>query len=196
MSRSADQVLDELLTLLPTGWALPVDPDGYGAALYRPMAEEFARIEASAEALLPEVDPRLAANLLPDYERVLGPDPCGRDLLALSEGDRRAIAYQRWTRAGNVCAGYFVAAGAALGVTLTIEEFPLPVCGEAVCGDTLLPWGEHLNFLVTLPATRSWDAICGEAVCGETLGGFTPNLIECVIRSEAPIWACPVFSYS
>jgi uncharacterized protein YmfQ (DUF2313 family) len=195
MSRTADQVRDELFAILTTGWAIPAQPDTFGGARYRPMAEEWATIEASAETMLPEIDPAYAVNLLSDYERVLGPDPCGRDLLALSDADRRALASQRWTSVGNLCAGYFVAAGAALGVALTITEFPLEECGVGACGDELVAWPSHCEFLVTLPLTRSWDAICGEAVCGETMGGFTPNLMECVIRDEAPIFTRPVFSY-
>ena len=195
MSRTPNQVQDGLFATMMTGWAIPTERDTFGGARYRPMAEEWAAIEASAESMLPEADPAYAVNLLSDYEHVLGPDPCGRDLLALSDGDRRAVASQRWTRVGNLCAGYFVAAGAALGVTLTIQEFPMSECGVGVCGDELVAWPAHCEFLVTLPATRSWDSICGEAVCGEPMGGFTPNLMECVIRNEAPLFSRPFFSY-
>lgn len=198
MSRTADQVADALRQERPGGWAMPSDPDSFNAAHDRATAEEVARIEASAEAMLPEVDPREALNLLRDYERVLGPDPCGRDLLVLTDEQRRGLVYQRWTGAPTVCAGYFVAAGAALGITITVTEFPLTACGAAVCdpGAEMVPSPRHTEFLVTLPATNAWDAICGEAACGDALGGFTGNLMECVISRETPLYARAHFNYT
>lgn len=194
--RSTDRVLLDTLALLPDGFASSHDPSDFLGARFRPLAAELASIEASALSQLPEVDPRAALHLLPDYERVLGPDECGRDQLALTDADRRLLAWQRWTRGGNMCAGYFVAAGAAIGVALTIEEFPLSQCGELECGTEPVPFPQHLAFLVSLPASRSWDAECGELECGEAAGGFTPNLMECVIRAEAPLWTQPVFNYT
>lgn len=198
MSRTADQVADALRQERPGGWAMPADPDSFTAAHDRATAEEVARIEASAEAMLPEIDPRLAFNLLRDYERALGPDPCGRDLLALTDEQRRGLVYQRWTGAPTVCAGYFVAAAAALGITITVTEFPLTACGATVCdpGLALTPSPKHTEFKITLPATNAWDAICGEATCGDALGGFTGNLMECVISRETPLYARAHFNYT
>ncbi len=195
MSRTADQVAEGLRALRPLGFASAADPDTYVAAHDRATAEEWARLETSAEALLAEIDLRQAVYLLPDYERVLGPDPCGRDQLALTDADRRTLAYQRWTRAATVCAGYFEGMAAELGIALTVQEFPLSYCDTSVCGDELVPWPRHCDFLVTLPATRTWDAICGDAVAADPLGGFTGNLMECVIRAESPLHAAPYFSY-
>ena len=197
MTRPLADILAGLAMLRPAGDLFPAgDPDGYDAAHDTATALEIQRIEAAMELLLAETDPRDAGDLLPDYERVLGPDPCGRDQLDLDTGAQRTLAWQRWTAAPSVCAGYFVAAGAAIGVPLTIQEFPLDRCGAFVCGaGAPVPSPAHLQFVVSLPAARSWDAICGATVCGETMGGFTPNLMECVIRNEAPLHTVPVFSY-
>ena len=196
MSRTIAEIMDELAMLRPGGWAMPPDPDTFTAAFDRGLAQEIARVEASAEAMLPEADPREAYHLLRDYERVLGPDPCGRDLLALTDAERRALAYQRWTAAPTVCAGYFVAAGAALGIAITVTECPLTCCGTFVCGMELVPSPKHLEFKVTLPATSAWDAICGEMTAGDPLGGFTGNLMECVISRETPLHARAHFEYT
>jgi uncharacterized protein YmfQ (DUF2313 family) len=198
MSRTVDQVAASLAAVRPGGFAMPAEPDSYTAAFDRGPAEELALLEASAEAMLPEIDPLEAFNLLRDYERVLGPDPCGRDLLALTEAERRGLASQRWTAAPTVCAGHFIAAAAVLGITITVEEFPLTSCGDLVCGDDIEmnPSPGHLEFLVTLPATNAWDAICGEATCGDAMGGFTGNLMECVIGRETPLHALAHFNYT
>lgn len=196
MSRPPRAIQDEALTLLPGGFVLPKEPDAYFAARFWPLALELSLIEAAMAEMLAEVDPRVAVNLLAAYERVLGPDPCGRDQLALTDADRQLLAYQRWTSGGNICPGYFVAAAAALNVTLTITEFPLAECGGSVCGDELVPFAQHCAFLVSLPTSRTWDAICGEAECGDSLGGFTPNLMECVVREGAPLFTQPVINYT
>lgn len=196
MSRTPDQIHAGLLALQPSGWALPDDPDTYYAATFRPMAEEYALIEQAMESFEAEIDPATAVRLLPDYLRVLGPDPYGRDDLVLSEAQQQQIAHQRWVDAPVICAGYFIAAAAALGETITITEYPLPVCGGAVCGDVLSPAGSQLVFTVTLPADTVWDPRCGATVCGDSLGSFTPSLIEGFIRARAPLWTQPVFSYT
>lgn len=198
MSRTPDQVLSGMLAERPVGWAMPGGPDTFMAAHDTAPAAELSRIEASAEAMLAEIDPRSAPNLLRDYERALGPDPCGRDLLALTEAQRAALVYQRWTGAPTVCAGYFVAAAAAMGITITVTEYPLTACGATVCDPSLAltPSPRHTEFRVTLPATNVWDAICGVTVCGESLGGFTGNLMECVIGRETPLFARAHFNYT
>lgn len=195
MSRTPDQVQIGLLGEMPDGFAFPNDPDTYVAARLRPVAEEWARVEASMESFQIDLDPGTAAHLLPDYLRVLGPDPFGRDLLPLSAGQRASLAHQRWVDAPIICPGYFVEVAADLGITITITEDQLPVCGEMVCGHTLIPWLEHCVFLVTLPTDAEWDAICGEAVCGDTLGGFTPSVLETFIQDRAPLFTRAAFSY-
>jgi uncharacterized protein YmfQ (DUF2313 family) len=196
MSRTADQVQAELLELLPDGFAWPNgDPNTYVAARLRAVANEWSLIEQSMENFQGELDPGLAQYLLPDYLRVLGPDPYGRDELTLSSAQVSLLAHQRWVDAPIICAGYFVQSAADLGITITITEFPLPVCGDAVCGDVLMPWLQQCEFLVTLPTDNVWDAYCGDTVCGDTLGGFTPSEIENFITDKAPLFSRAVFNY-
>lgn len=196
MSRTVDQAAFELLQVLPGGFAMPEgDPDTYYAASQRPWANELSLLEASMESFEQELDPGTAENLLPDYLRVLS-DPYGWNELPLPANQIAALAHARWVDAPNMCAGYFVNVAASIGITISIEEFPLPVCGEAVCGDVLMPSPQHLSFLVTLPTSDSWDAVCGDAVCGDSLGGFTASVLEPFINDKAPLWTRPVYSYT
>lgn len=196
MSRTPQQAQAGVMSLMPGGWAFQVDVDSYDGAWALGLGNELSLIEASMESFETELDPGTAVNLLPDYLRVLGPDPYGRDLLAFSEATQALLAHQRWVDAPIICAGYFIDSAADLGIAITIDEFPLPVCGEAVCGDTLLPWLEHCKFLVSLPTNLVWDAICGEAICGDTLGGFTPSVLENFITQKSPLFSRAVFSYT
>lgn len=198
MARSADQVHAEVLAILPDGWALADhDPDSYVGGHFRGLSNELSLVEASGEAMLPQVDPGAATDLLPDYEGVLGPDPCGRDQLSLATADRQSLAWQRWTQGGDICAGWFEAQAAQLGVAMTITEYTVSMCGLSVCGvASLVNGGAEFGFLVSLPATRVKLAISGSAQCGDLLGSFTSNLMQCVVQTFAPLHTKPAFTYN
>jgi uncharacterized protein YmfQ (DUF2313 family) len=196
VSRSIDQALAELLALLPDGWAWDRTATGGMAALLRPVAERHAAVEAGAEALLVEVDPGAAEALLPDYERVLGPDPCGRDLLLTRVADRQAAARQRWTASGQPTPAFFVQLAADLGLPASVEEFDPPVCGPAECGEECSQPEQVFVWRFSVPPDRLIDAECGVSECGDLLGDYEAPLIECVISAWAPAHTTPVFDYS
>lgn len=195
MSRTAAQAQAGVLAVYPDGWVFSRDVDDYPAALELPTGNEWSLVEQTMESFEQELDPGTAQQLLPDYLGVLGPDPYGRDLLTLSEALQAQLAHQRWVDAPIICPGYFVQSAADLGLTITITEYPLPVCGEAVCGDVLAPWLSQCSFLVTLPTDLAWDAVCDDCFCGDTLGGFTPSVMEQFINLNAPLFTRAVFNY-
>ena len=167
--RSEDQVLDELLSLLPPGWIWRRDRDSVIAALLTPLAGGIADVEALAEEMLREVDPRFATVCLPDFERVLGPDPCGRDTSTMSLADRRLLAHQRWTARGGASRAYFIGLAAKRGVTITISENRCSYADEMVAGDEIIEppeqfiWTVHLAFagetvFTTISSTTSLSA--------------------------------------
>jgi uncharacterized protein YmfQ (DUF2313 family) len=196
-ARSVAAILAELQDLLPSGWAWTRAEDTTLARLLLAFAQEIERFEISAEAMLPQVDIRLAADLLADYERVLGPDPCGRDLVAEAGGldDRRRSAHARWTAQGFQTPAYFRALCAALGVDATITEADVAVCGTLECGMELTPPAERFVWLVQLPDVRVIEAEAGGLEAGGFLGELVSPLVECVIRRLAPAHTTPVFSY-
>ena len=195
-ARPADQVWRNTLALLPPGWAWPRDTASNTAQLFRAPATVLADFEARADALQNQTNPRRAAELLPDYERVRGPDPCTRDASTLSLDERQRIALQRWTGRGGQSVAYFVALAASLGVAITIQEQMVSECGVSVCGDDLAREGEQFIWLITLPTERLIDAFCGASECGDALGSFTASTVECPIRQQAPAHTVPVFSYT
>ncbi len=135
MARSPDQVLQSLLTYVPSGWAWSTALGSMLANFLSPLAAEISRFEGLAEEQTTEVDPRVAVNLLPDYERVLGPDPLGN--IATTVPQRQARAYQRWTQRGGCSIPEVIAAAAAWGETVTVTERVRNCCGVLKCGRRL-----------------------------------------------------------
>jgi uncharacterized protein YmfQ (DUF2313 family) len=195
MSRTPSQVQAELLALAPPGWIFPADVDSYFAARLLGLGAVISDLQVSSDAMGPQVDPRFAFNLLPDYQRVLGPDPCGRDTSALGFEQQAAIVYQRWTAGGPICAGYFENMAAGLGVDLTIVEVPNWVCGASTCSDQMVPYAENFAIAVNLPATSVTNFECGAATCDDSLGTFIPNLAVCPMTCSAPLHITFFFNY-
>ena len=197
MSRSARAVQAEMFQVQPPGWTFPDDPDSYWGAQLLGWASEAALIEASMEAMLPQVDLRVAYELLPDYQRVLGPDPCGRDLSALSFADQAAIAFTQWTAGGNLCAGTLVRIAAALGVVATVTEAMPWICGASSCDDEMVPAGANFMIGITLPQAEEvtyWE--CGVATCDDSLGIAAESPAQCPIEHACPVHVLPAFSYT
>ena len=196
--RTPEQVQTEVLAIQPAGFAWPEgDPDTYSAARWLGLANELSLAEASMESLLPQIDPRTAPDLLADYQRVLGPDPCRRDQLALTTEQQALLAFQRWTGAGGNYAGWFAAAGAAIGEAIGVIEYAPTVCGGTVCGQlsALVPVPANCDYTVVLPAREVTLPVCGSTVCGDTLGTFTPDLMACVFTTWGPLGRTAYFTY-
>ena len=159
------------------------------------MASGIVTVEEAAASLERELDPGEADMLLEDYERVLGPDPCGRYDLVTTTAERRLIARQRWVARGGASAEYFIRIAAAMGVTATVESDITTQCGFE-CGSEIVESPEQFVWRMTLPATQEFDFLLGDAETGDYLGWLTPSLVECVIRRLAPAHTIPVIAYS
>lgn len=196
MARTPDAVLAELLALPAEGWALPHEADSDWGRLLTPLAGELARFEGAAEAMLPEIDPRQAPNLLADFERLLGDDPCLGPAAALPNDIRRQLAWFRWTQQGGATPAFFVQLAATFGVEIEVVETVPTTLGLWELGDELVSGAEVFTWVVKLPATVLTEFELGIAELGEPLGGFVANPIECVIRRHAPRHTTVVFDYS
>jgi uncharacterized protein YmfQ (DUF2313 family) len=197
--RDRDAVLEETLAIDPAGWLMPAE-DGVYAAILSAFASGVARLEADAAQLLDEIDPRTALYCLPDYERVLGPDPCRPDGAVLSLEARRMSAHQRWTSRGGASIAYFIALAAKRGIAITITE-QVATCAfggdGAVAGDELIMPPEQFCWTVHVPSPLDeFIAIAGEAQAGDLLYDFTLSDIECDIRRRAPAHTSVAFDYS
>tara|TARA_R110002020_G_scaffold212759_9_gene419406 strand:- start:1697 stop:2296 length:600 start_codon:yes stop_codon:yes gene_type:complete len=195
MSRSVQDVLRSLIGKLHPGWAL-ARRGGVLDAVLEGIAGPIADAEASAEALMDEVDPRAAVTLLPDFERVLGPDPCGRDVGEPSLGERQRIAHQRWTAVGGQSLPYLISVAARLGVTIEIEEFWPSKAGVLRAGQPLIAEGEQFIWRVKLAPIGEFLFRAGAGQAGDPLGWIVISAIECELRRIAHSHTEPVFSYT
>jgi len=155
VSRSAQDILHEwLCQLLPGGWAWPKDKSSNLAGLLMALAIARAQLEADLAALMLEISPKTSTLLLSDYRAVLGADPYGRDIGDLTTAQWQALLFSRWVARGGQSIPYYVALGAAAGVTLSIDEPNPAVYGDFVYGDGSVysdPRIDLFTWVVTLP---------------------------------------------
>lgn len=188
MSRNAAAHLAELLAGLPPGQALPRDADSNVGKFLKPVADERAAFEATRERLLAQFSPISATDLLPDYERILGPDPCRRDVALTTIDQRQRYAELRWN-GGNYSLGpeALVAVAATLGVTVTVETFDPDVCGAGKCGYEIGPEEEAYGWWVHAPVYALLDGECGASECGEPINDFEAPDLECPLSQFVPL---------
>lgn len=194
MARSQSTILASLIGKLPRGFALGMR-GGVLDAVLDSIAKVLVQGEADAEKLMDEIDPRTANALLPDFERVLGPDPCGRDLGNQTVEQRQRRAYQRWIAKGGASIPYFVKMAASLGHTIEIEEFWPSKAGVLRSGQALIAEGEQFTWRVKLQLISEWIFRTGVNEAGQTLGGLEISDIECELRRLKPAHTQLVFSY-
>jgi len=200
MSRTKEQTQADLVALAPPGWVWPQsaqgEPESLFETLFKALAAGQADVEQVAERMMEEIDPRTATLLLPDFERVLGPDPCGRDPLTMSLDQRRQLAHQRWTARGGASIPYFVALAARRGVAITITENRVTVTDTAQCGDELIESPEQFVWTVELALMGETIARVDDAQIGDLLYDLTLSDVECDIRRAKPAHTEVAFRYT
>lgn len=195
MSRSRPSILSSLIGKLPRGFALGAR-GGVLDAILDAVARLLVEAEAGAGQMMSEIDPRSSNALLPDFERLLGRDPCGRDLGNQTLAQRQRRAHQRWIAHGGASIPYFVKLAESLGHTIEIEEFWPSRAGVLHAGERLIPEGEQFTWRVKLKLISQWLFRAGINEAGEPLGGFELGDIECELRRLKPAHTQVVFSYS
>jgi len=200
MTRSPEAAQADLVALAPRGWIWPhcaqnAEPSLF-ETMFKPLATGQARVETLAAQMMEEIDPRTAALLLPDFERVLGPDPCGRDPSTLSLEQRRRLAHQRWTARGGASIPSFVSLAARRGVAITIVENRLAVADASQAGDELIEAPEQFVWTVDLALTGETVAKVDDAQAGDLLLDIILSDVECDIRRAKPAHTEVAFRYT
>jgi uncharacterized protein YmfQ (DUF2313 family) len=192
MPATAQQYENLLIQLSPPGAAWPVEEGTTWRVLLGARAEELARLHNRAEALFEEADPRTASELLPDWERVLGlPDDCAGAADTLEE--RRAALLAKLTGIGGQSRAYYIGVAAALGFTVTIEEFPVFTC-ESPCEDAVTDETWRFTWRVNGPTTTVRDFTC-ESTCEEPLRDWGHEVLECAMTRLKPAHTAVLFAY-
>src|SRR3972149_2523666 len=133
MSRDQAQYTKLLKGLQPTGRAWSRS-SGTIPELLSGLAAELARVDGRVDDLLDERDSRTVTELIDELEAEWGlPDECLGSSSDIAE--RRASILAKIRAIGGLSPAYYIAIAAALGYTITIEEFTPAWCGLAVAGD-------------------------------------------------------------
>lgn len=196
MARSVEKFRDLLLALLPQGPAWPRDPRSVWGGLLYATAEEFARIDERNEALLRELDPRGAVELLPEWERDYAlPGPCIHSAQSLV--DRRNALVAKYRQIGEQSRQYFIDVAAGLGYAITITEYNAANPGPQTSYNGIPLSGDAWNFVwqINAPATAVQARLYGSRY-GEPYRAFNVEILECTLRALAHDHRVLFFSYS
>ena len=196
MARDSGQYRDQLKALLPPGRAISGDAGATIDDLLLAMAEEWARLDARALALLVDVNPTTALEVLPDWERVAGLlDTCGGSQSQTLQG-RRADLVGRLAATGGQSRAYFIAVAAAIGYAITITEFRPFRVGFSAAGDGLSNGDWAFTWRVNAPDTTRSAFRVGISAVGEALSVWGNERLECIIGELKPAHTILQFQYS
>jgi uncharacterized protein YmfQ (DUF2313 family) len=190
---SADY-LQSLQAAMPTGPIWPRDPDAIWTATLSAVADAMGRLDARAQQLIVEADPRTTSELLSDWERVAGlPDRCAG--LSPSIQLRRASLVEKLTAVGGQSAAYLISVAAKVGYAVTITEYQVARVGISKAGDALNGQSWAFAFQVHAPATTITQARVGQSSAGDPLASWGNALLQCVIGRRAPAHTIPIYNF-
>lgn len=198
MSRSSEIILQEALSLLPTGWAWPRsdDTESVLSVLLNVFAQGLADLELLAEQCFQEIDPRTANECIDDFERVLGRDPCISDFDTLSLSKRQQIAHMRWTARGGASIAYFVHLADLYGIQIEVSEFTTSQADWLCADDELIEDPCQYLWEVTIPSLLDDEEFyADDSVAGDRLWDFEVSDIECILNRVKPAHTQIIFRY-
>jgi len=186
----------QLQSLLPQGRAWPRDADAVLTDLLGGWAEEFARVDARAELLVEEADVRTSAELLGDWERLLGlPNPC--TVAATSVAGRQLAAWQDLALQAGQTPAFYIALAAAIGAVIEIHEFDPAVDTYDSSLTALIAGGKyrHVWRVHVLTASDYWTFRAGIGRAGDRLEEGGTLDLECIITACRPAHSYVIFTY-
>lgn len=186
----------QLFALLPQGIVWATDLDSNLQRLLAGEAQEPARIDERAGALLAEADPRQASETFEEWETSYGlPSTCAP--AEQSMADRRAALIGRIIGRGGMTIQDYLDLAGGLGYEgaqvlefreATVEVETATGHRGAVIGDDMNGADWDLTWRVLLPAGVVRESVINEAVIGDPLRSWGDELIECSLRHAAPSW--------
>lgn len=181
---------NQLVRLLPQGKAW------HGLTLktiLNAISEEFFKIHLRSEDLIDEADPRTTFELLEDWERITGmPDDCST-LDATIQGRRNQVVAKLIQKGGQT-PQFFIDLAAALGYTVTIEEYDQFHVGDPVGGPLFgIDWMHA--FGVIGPLNNVLPFKVNENSVGERLVEFGDEVFECIMSKAKPAHSVILFIY-
>lgn len=195
MGMSRDAYLSQLQALLPSGPAWTRDPQALLTRLLDSLAEELARVDDRAAALIDEADPRTTYEMLADWERVAGLLPYSQvDGTPLSIAQRRDNLISRMTEIGGQSPAYFIALAAKMGFTVTITEFREWNVGDDVEAGL---YGSEWNFAwrINTPQVTAAEWSVEDDVEAPFAAIWLNTILESVLHEDKPAHTVLLFNY-
>ena len=134
MARTGEQYRKLLSSLLPKGVFWNKFLNSFMQKTVYGMADELSRIEGRAEDLYDEKDVRTAVELLPEHEEDFGLPDEG-DSISTITSKRQDELHAAFLNVGQQFKQFYIDIAAALGYTITIEEFTPFWSGLGGAGD-------------------------------------------------------------
>lgn len=182
--RFAQDYLEQLQALMPRGDALTRELGTDLSNLLLSLADEFARVDARAEKLLEEIDPRTTTELIAEWERVTGLPDCAP--IGPTLGARRSDVVHRLTLIGILTPQFLEDQLLALGFTATIREFECFEVGFSQVGEELATEAAWFFFDVITDELALFEAEIGAFTVGEPLGAIVNDTIACHVDRLKP----------
>lgn len=188
--------LTALQALLPPGRALVSEPGAVLTRLLEAMAARLLSLQLALVDLQRQMDPRVATDLLPDWEALLGlPDACApQDQGTVA---RQQTAYGRLTEVGGQSRAYFIDLAARNGEPgVTITEFR-PFNCNGTCNGNLSSVDDAFVWRVNIPRpAQSVQTMTCNGDCNDALQSYLPAAIECFFNHRKPAHTNVVFAYT
>lgn len=194
MALSVENYVQQLQSLLLLGKAWTRNVDSVLTNLLKGIAKEFARIDARADDLLRESDPRTTSELIEDWERVADlPDPCVTVAQTLEQ--RRVALTSKLTMQGGQSRKYFINLAASMGYpNATIDEYRPMNCNDD-CNDALYSADDRYFWTINLPSTSGIFVMNCNSTCNDALQAWGDEAIECRINKYKPAHTTAIFAY-
>lgn len=146
--------------------------------------------QASADALLKEIDPRTASATLPDWERVLG-----LSAFSLSLEQRRVAAGAKYYLRGGNSRPYFIDLAARLGFpNVTITEYKRATC-NGNCNSALYSAADLFVWTMNVPAQGGYFSANCNSNCNSALGSWGYSTLESEVKKYKPSHTRVRFNY-
>ncbi|RAM63226.1 hypothetical protein RB24_18115 [Herbaspirillum rubrisubalbicans] len=194
MAMSAEHYQAQLLELLPSGPVWPRDLDTGLAQLLLAKADELARVDARADQLLEEADPRTTSELLSDWERVAGlPDECMD--LAPTPDERRQRLHQKLAWQGGQSVAFFINLLEVLGYPgCTITEFR-PFRANSKCNASLNQGGWRFAWRINVPGSVTIRTMNATSPCNAPIRRWGDSSLACILARYRPAHTVLYISY-
>lgn len=194
---SANDYDQALSRLLPRGPIWQRTPGSMLDSILHAIAAEFARVDAQADHVIEESDPRTSFNLLENWFTDWGiPSPCLAALADPTLEEKRRELITKITSSRSLTARFFMDVAESLGYEATIETFEAFTVKDRVNkGLYGLEWNTAYAMAIRVKANSSQKLFNVTWTADQPLAVWGDRLFECLMRELVPAHVTAIFEY-